>query len=266
MICYYGPTVQQAIASVYDHVDEVIIAYGPTELWKKVPPDGSLDLIKSFPDPHKKIKLITKKVWKNKQEMRQACQKKMTGNYLLIIDADEIYHDVDKWIAKAPDYGCPRWVHFWHDQDHYVVDAPGMDRWGRSHELGGGTHNHLRWGYWRYSFEWTSPRGTVAQDKNRSRLCSAFQTADAVKASPTTCIYHLGHVLPPDLMSAKHQFYLQRDGKDPGRIARMKAWHDWSGKLGNCGDGDIRKVNWQLPKLVLDAFDCIEEYTNATTK
>jgi len=263
MICYYGPTVQEAIASVYPHVDEVIIAHGPTELWKNVPPDNSLELIQEMPDPDKKIQLIQKDVWENKREMRRACQRKMTGNYLVIVDADEIYHDLDKWIAKAPDYGCPRWVHFWHDSQHYVVDNPGMERWGKPHPLGGGTHNHLRWCYWRYSYEWSSHRGTVAIDKNKSRLCSGFHTKQATEACPECCIYHLGHVLPPDLMTAKHQFYLQRDGRDPGRVQRMKAWHKWKGELGDCGDGCIREVDWELPKLVLDAFDKIEEFKHA---
>lgn len=258
MIVYYGATVQEAIASVYPHVDEVLIAYGPTEMWKEVPPDNSLELIQSFPDPDKKIRLIQKKAWANKQEMRQACQRIMTGNYLLIVDADEIYDHLDKWIREAPDYGCPRWVHFWHNIDYYVVDTPGMERWGHPHPLGGGAHNHLRWAYWRYSYEWCSVRGTVAWDKARSRLCSAHHTKLAVEKVPETCIYHLGHVLPPDLMTAKHQYYLQRDGTDDGRIKRMKAWHGWDGKTGDCGDGVVMRVNWPLPELVKQAYAKVE--------
>lgn len=255
MICYYGQSVQEAIAGVYDHVDEVLISHGPTKLWKDTPGDNSLELIKAFPDKDNKIKLIEKPLWENKQEMRQACQKIMTGNYLLIVDADEIYHNLDKWIEKAPDFGCPRWVHFWHDLNHEVVDASGDRRWGLQHELGGCSHNHLRWARWRASNKWSGGKGTVALGANGRFLSSTSATRTAVAASPETCIYHLGHVLPKSLMQSKHDFYLTRDGRDAGRVKRSKAWHDWNGALGNCGDGMISRVNWELPELVKQAFD-----------
>ncbi|MCK5607728.1 glycosyltransferase [Candidatus Pacearchaeota archaeon] len=258
MICYYGETVQESIASVYDHCDEVIIAHGPTKLWKDVPGDNSLELIKSFPDPENKIKLIEKDVWANKGEMRKACQRYMTGNHLLIVDADEIYHNLGDWVKHAPSFGCPRWVHFWHDLEHYVVDASGDSRWGRQHPLGGGSHNHLRWAHWRRTNKWSSSKGTVASDIDDNPLSSRKSTSEAVKACPQTCIYHLGHVLNPALMKAKHEFYLKRDGTGPGRVKRMEAWHNWNGKLGDQGDGLIKKVDWEIPELVKQAFARIE--------
>jgi len=55
-------------------------------------------------------------------------------------------------------------------------------------------------------------------------------------------------------MQEKHNFYLQRDGKDAGRVRRKEAWHSWNGKTGEQGDGVVRKVDWALPSLVQQAF------------
>lgn len=259
MICYYGRSVQEAIESVYDHVDEVVIAHGPTKRWADIPGDDSLELIKTYPDKDNKIKLIERKVWEDKGDMRKACQKHMTGNHVLIVDADEIYHNLGQWIERAPSFGCPRWVHFWHDLEHYVIDASGDSRWGKQHELGGGTHNHLRWCHWRSSNNWTSFRGTVAKGADGRRLSSGMLTEKAVDASPETCIYHLGHVQGADLMRAKHAYYLQRDGDDIQRKKRESAWHGWKGQLGDCGDGIIKAVDWDVPDVVKRGFAKIQE-------
>ena len=72
---------------------------------------------------------------------------------------------------------------------------------------------------------------------------------------PECIIYHLGHCLPNEVMEAKHDFYLSRDGSDAGRILRKTAWHDWNGKTGDCNDGIVANVDWELPEIVQRAFD-----------
>ena len=256
MICYYGPFVQEALASVYPYVDEILIAYGPTVLWKQVPPDNALELIKSFPDPEGKIKLEVREEWKNKSEMRLWCNLHATGTRMLIVDADEIYDGLDKWIASGVTHGCPTWVHFWHDEKHYVVDRPQDKRWGK--DTGKGTiHPHVRWFIWRNSMYMKHGKGTVYVDRNGNSVCNQTQTDHAVKKCPECRIYHLGHVLDPDYMTAKHDFYIKRDGDDEGRRTRRLAWHNWNGELGWCGDGVIKEVNWELPELVKKAFERI---------
>ena len=255
MICYYGPTVQEAIESVYPYVDEINIAYGPTQLWKDVAPDNSLDLINAYPDKDNKIKLEVRDVWENKRQMRDWCAKNATGNRMLIFDADEIYYGLEQWIEKDILFGCPRWVHFWHDLDHYVVDSPGMVRWGQVHSRGGTQHPHYRYSYWRNSFRFNNPKGTSAINMMEEKLANNGSCKDAVRRSPDTCIYHLGHVLAPDIMDSKHNFYLQRDGRNPERMRRKDAWHNWNGKLGECGDGTIKKVHWEIPEIVKRAFE-----------
>jgi len=62
-------------------------------------------------------------------------------------------------------------------------------------------------------------------------------------------------VLGADMMKHKHDFYLKRDGADVGRRKRKTAWHSWNGQLGDCGDGVIKKVDWEVPELVKRAFE-----------
>ena len=256
LICYYGPTVTEAIASVYPHVDEILIAYGPTVRWKDKKADDAIDQIKAFPDPDGKIKLEIREVWKNKTEMRQWCADNATGNRMLIFDADEIYHNLDKWIEADPLAGCPRWVHFWHDEEHFVTDRAGDQRWGR-HEEGiiGTLHPHYRWSHWRNSYHFEGTKGVRGQDYKKESLNSRKLTEEADAVCPECVIYHLGHTLSKERMNEKHNFYLNRDGKDAGRVKRKKAWHDWAGETGDQGDGLIRKVDWELPSLVKQAFD-----------
>jgi hypothetical protein len=51
-------------------------------------------------------------------------------------------------------------------------------------------------------------------------------------------------------MHAKHAFYKTRDGDDAGRREREKAWHNWNGQPGDCGDGIVKLISWPLPDVV----------------
>ena len=56
-------------------------------------------------------------------------------------------------------------------------------------------------------------------------------------------------------MTAKHDFYLARDGRGPARQDRKKAWHNWKGKEGRIEDGIIKPVSWDLPDIVKRAIE-----------
>ena len=68
---------------------------------------------------------------------------------------------------------------------------------------------------------------------------------------PEAIIYHLGHSMPEKIMQAKHEFYRKRDGDDSGRKKREQVWHSWDGETGDCVDGIIKKVDWEVPDIVL---------------
>jgi glycosyltransferase involved in cell wall biosynthesis len=251
MICYWG-FVSQAFEAIYDHVDEILVAYGPTVLNTGVAPDGSLERIQAFPDPDNKIKIEARESWKGKKEMREWCTNRITGNYHLLLDADEIWVGLDKWKEAGYPYSCPRWINLWHGPEHWIYDNAKMAglRWGKKLKPYGSVCPHYRWSWWRASYKWR--RHPCVIDANE-KLLHHPNNAIVPEAVPSCVIYHLGHALPKRIMKAKHEFYRKRDGDNEGRRLREKVWHDWNGKPGNTKDGIVEAVNWKVPQIVLDA-------------
>jgi glycosyltransferase involved in cell wall biosynthesis len=254
LICYATPTVRWALESIYPHVDQILVAYGPTPLWQDFPDGDALQQIRDFPDPDGKILIHAQPIWTNKRTMRAWCAERAEGNYLLMLDADEIWVGLDKWIEARVAFGSPRWVNFWHSGRHWVSDSNelGGRRWGRRLDPFGSACPHYRWSWWRSSYEWRKHPLPFAGEHP---LTNIQKHVVAAKEEPGCVIYHLGHCLPDGLMRKKHDFYLERDGRDVGRVNRMKMWHQWKGQTGDCGDGIVEKVDWELPDLVKGALN-----------
>lgn len=254
----------EAVEAVYPHVHEIVIAYGPTELNKDVKPDDSLKLIKGLDDPENKIRLEVRKAWRDKLEMRQWCTDRISGNWHMMLDGDEIWIGLDKWLAQRVPFTAPRWVNLWHGADHWIYDSPRLagKRWGRKLEPYGSICPHYRWSWWRASYTWR--RHPVLADCNGNALHKPNEIAK--EKDPTCVIYHLGHALPPRIMDAKHKFYLRRDGSDAGRVARRDVWHKWAGETGETDDGVVQKVNWEIPEIIRRACARLKEASNGKGK
>ncbi len=253
MILYWG-FVPESIEAIYDHVDEIRVAAGPTKLTKDVFDDGSIDRLMAVPDPKNKIKIERRDVWGGKREMRSSCTNKMSGNHHLLLDGDEIWTGLDKWIEQGFKWTAPRWVCFWHDLAHWVHDSVKMagTRWGKRLDPYGSVCPHYRWSFWRGSFYWMRhPTVVDALGRTINKPGGIREEGKDVSA----VIYHLGHCFPDALMQAKHDFYLRRDGQEEGRKNRQKVWTNWKGKLGDCGDGMICEVDWEIPEIVKSAYD-----------
>ena len=97
------PFLEFALQAVYDFAHEIIIVEGAVENCRfAAKPDGSstdgtVECIRNFPDPQKKIRLI-QGAWPEKCEMQNAALEHVTGDYVWLMDADEIYRraDLDK--------------------------------------------------------------------------------------------------------------------------------------------------------------------------
>lgn len=250
LISYWG-FCPETIKSIYPHVDEIVIAHGPVELSPRIN-DGSLERIQNIADPENKIKLEVRDSWADKVTMREWCCKQITGNYHLILDGDEIWVGLDKWLAADIPFGSPRWINFWHDSKHWVHDTAKLSgqRWGKRLDPHGSTCPHYRCSFWRNSYKFR--RHPMPYDISGQAL--RFGDKNIPEICPETMIYHLGHALPKEIMRAKHEFYLLRDGRDTGRINRMTAWKKWADSLGDCGDGIVEEVSWKLPTIVKTAF------------
>ena len=94
------PFIKYSLKSVYDFAHQIIIVEGAIEkcMFAANPDgsskDGTVEFIKSFPDPQKKIRLLQDR-WPEKCEMQNEALKYVTGDYVWLIDSDEVYKRQD---------------------------------------------------------------------------------------------------------------------------------------------------------------------------
>lgn len=96
------PFIRYNLENIYPHAHEILIVEGAVEKFRHAAtPDGhSLDntvkIIKEFPDPEHKIKLIQHSgFWSEKDEMANAYMEQCTGDYIWQVDVDEFYQPQD---------------------------------------------------------------------------------------------------------------------------------------------------------------------------
>lgn len=258
MLCYWG-FMPESIESVYPYVDEIIVAFGRVPHAPEVD-DGSLDLLNSVPDPDNKIRIEYRELWQGgKTEMRQWCADQATGSYMLMLDGDEIWTGFDKWLKADIQFGCPRWVNFWHGIDHWIHDEKPKDmRWGYPIDKKGSLLPHYRWSWWRSSYHFERHPVPVDHEGNALHV----KNDKAAKQVPECVVYHFGHALAEHVMRAKHEMYVKRDNAPSNR---EEAWQSWLSSTGQCGDGVISLVNWGLPEIVQRAYKNLMERQMVTT-
>jgi len=119
---------EACLSSIYDFAHEILIVEGscPQARWDANPQgvsrDRTLEIIRSFPDPQHKIKLIASQAWEHKDEMVNAYAAHVTGDYLFHVDSDEIWtkealEQIRQILARDPSITCLEFnpLHFWHN-------------------------------------------------------------------------------------------------------------------------------------------------------
>ena len=214
----------------------------------------------------RQIRIEVRKEWHDKKVMRQWCSDHSKGNLCLVLDGDEVWVGLERLLENGIMFGSPRWVNLWHGASHWIYDVenagtsgPGS-RWGYRVRRGepGSYTPHYRWSWYRRSFEWRhhSIPASRCQEELYTRNSLTPPTRPTSESEtvaqqvPECMIYHFGHALPKKVMSAKHAFYLKRDSGDAGRRMREAAWHEWDGEEGDCSDGIVERVTWELPDIV----------------
>ena len=106
MIAINGePFIRYNLENLYPHAHEILIVEGAVEKFRHAAtPDGhstdnTVDVIRNFPDPENKIKLIQNDgFWPEKDEMSNAYMQACTGDYIWQVDVDEFYkpEDIEK--------------------------------------------------------------------------------------------------------------------------------------------------------------------------
>jgi len=119
------PFIEAALKSIYKAAYEIIIIEGAEEqCWWAANSDGSsndgtVEFIKSFPDLKKKIKFIQGK-WDYKLQMQNEALKIATGNYVWLVDSDEVYKELDIKIIMQI---------LWEDRGIYQINLPIIHFW-----------------------------------------------------------------------------------------------------------------------------------------
>lgn len=107
MIVFNGNYVlKQCLESVYPYANQIVIAEGPVQYWQEegysTSTDGTNEVIDSFPDPEKKIKIVHSK-YAEKSEQANTYMSHVRGDndYIWHLDSDEIYKpkDIEKIIS-----------------------------------------------------------------------------------------------------------------------------------------------------------------------
>ncbi|GFO64365.1 class I SAM-dependent methyltransferase [Geomonas paludis] len=94
------PFLECVLKSVYRSAHDIVIIEGAVEncMFAANPDgsscDGTVEAIRSFPDPQGKIRLIQGK-WAEKLEMQNHALQFTTGDYIWLVDADEVYKEED---------------------------------------------------------------------------------------------------------------------------------------------------------------------------
>ncbi|MFX0200139.1 MAG: methyltransferase domain-containing protein, partial [Candidatus Hodarchaeota archaeon] len=135
------PFIEYSLKSVYDFAHEIIIVEGAVEkcMFAANPDgsstDGTVEFIKSFPDTQNKIRLIQGK-WPEKCEMQNEALKYVTGDYVWLIDSDEVYKREDlekiKEVLKAdPSITQVNFIpdSFWKGPNYIFVSPEFFKQW-----------------------------------------------------------------------------------------------------------------------------------------
>ena len=126
-----------ALRSIYDHVEEIVIFDGLIDQFNKdgsvqskngSSNDGTLEFVAKFPDPKKKIKLDSRR-WKDEKQKRQAMMRPVTGNYIMIVDSDEVYKPAELQLARKVLAENPQVLSVWPRHYRFCGDFNRYYQW-----------------------------------------------------------------------------------------------------------------------------------------
>lgn len=238
--------IENVLRNFYDWecCHQIIIVEGAVKLYPKDnvkkghSTDRTIEIIKNFPDPQNKIVLVQGE-WKNKMEQRSQYAKRITGDYMFVVDADECYIKADLDILKNEVLSKPN-VELWRfNQD------PNPSRRGIIH-FWHGIDKHVIGGYWNVPhnriYKFSKGLRYTTNHNHPAKKNGKAVVKDNVKTETTKIkCYHLGFSKCKQNMADKIQFYKNRgEGKEKNPQLRKRrqmyvdcrdAWFNW--KPGN---------------------------------
>lgn len=209
MIVFNGDYVlRENLESIYPFADSIVIAEGPVTHYRKlgfsVSTDKTVEIIKTFPDPGNKIKLVQGQ-WASKDAMCNGYAPQLTGDFVWHVDSDELYkpEDMEKVVKYLTDNDCYsmsfRLKSFYGGFDRFIS---GFEENFEVHRIQRIIPGKSRWVTHRPPTMLWPPTGKKCKDMGHVD----FKTTDSWGIR----IYHYSHVFPTQV-KAKMDYYYQRD-------------------------------------------------------
>ncbi len=232
------PFIKYNLANLYPHAHEILIVEGAVEKYKHAATidghslDDTVKIIKEFPDPDNKIKLIQcDGFWPEKDEMSNAYMEKCTGDYIWQIDVDEFYHpeDIEKvrqFLTDNPDVTRidVQTINFWHSFRAIMQGATycfGADQFRRIFKFNLG-----------YRFRTHRPPTVI--DSDGTVCCDGkVVTAEELVNKLNVYMYHYSYVFK-DYVHGKAEYYSKmnwRNGHEDGSTWANDEWNNLSNPL-----------------------------------
>lgn len=166
IVCNGEPFIESQLVNLYKIVDEIIIVEGADKIFRQIiksksSTDNTVDVIKSFPDPDKKISLYQGD-FPDKLKMSSFGCDKVTGDLIYQVDVDEFasHEMINKGFDILNNHECAqmpqRWYYKWGNtylngnRRYGSIEQPG--RFFRNKKSDGLYISHIPWlGYRKFS-------------------------------------------------------------------------------------------------------------------
>ncbi len=222
------PLIEYALKSIYDFAHEIIIVEGSVEkcMFAADPDgsstDGTVEFITSFSDRQNKIKLIQGK-WPEKCEMQNEALKYVNGDYVWLIDSDEVYKREDlekiKEIIKAdPTVTQVDFIpdNFWKGLDYIFVSDKFYEE----------PHHYRRLFKYKPGAVFTSHRPPTMFWPNSSLSTEQMNLIDGLQTRQRGIIlYHYSYVLERQV-AQKMEYYRRCDLKTDRWSIDRDTWYN----------------------------------------
>lgn len=232
------PFIKYNLDNIYQHAHEILIVEGAVSKFKHAStPDGhstdnTINIIKEYPDPDNKIKLIQYDgFWPEKDEMSNAYMERCTGDYIWQLDVDEFYkpeaiEKVRAYLSDNPETTRVevQTVNFWHGFKSIMRGASycfGADKFRRIFKFEPG-----------YRFKTHRPPTII--DTDGKECCGKHVlSADELLQRLNVFMFHYSYVFEGGVQ-AKADYYSRMGwggGCEDGSIWATKEWKRLSNPL-----------------------------------
>lgn len=226
------PFIKYNLENLYPYAHEILVVEGAVGKFGHAATvdghsiDDTVEIIKSFPDPEKKIKLIQRDgFWPEKDEMSNAYMEVCTGDYIWQVDADEFYkgEDIEKmsrYLEDNPDVTrvVIRTINFWRGFRAVIQGATSIY----------GTDGFVRIFKFKPGYRYRTHRPPTVIDRDGSIPEGRTANAGEVSEGLGIYIYHYSYTFP-DVVRFKSSYYSKMNFLESGQDAGAWYTYRWLG-------------------------------------